>query len=95
MGLFGLRVKDSNPSNKVHSKLEAQFAHSDVSKTLTTDLSFSAYFLKFRFSDFQIWVQRLIYAVNVGTHKKNHGKQKPRKSRLLSSTKGEEDRIQL
>ena len=58
MGLFGLRVKDSNPSNKVHSNLEVQFAHSDVSKTLTTDLSFSAYFLKFRFSNFQIWVQR-------------------------------------
>ena len=37
----------------------------------------------------------LIYAVNVGTHKKKHGKQKPRKSRLLSSTKGEENRIEL
>ena len=29
-----------------------------------------------------------IYPVNVGTHKKTRGKQKPRKSRLLSSTKG-------
>ena len=35
-----------------------------------------------------------IYAVNMGTHKKR-GKQKPRKSRLLSSTKGEEKRIEL
>ena len=36
-----------------------------------------------------------IYAVNVGTHKKNYGKQKPRKSRLLSSSNGEENRIEL
>ena len=28
-------------------------------------------------------------------HKKKRGKQKPRKSRLLSSTKGEENRIEL
>ena len=34
----------------------------------------------------------LIYAVIVGTHKKKLGKRKPRKSRLLSSTKGEENR---
>ena len=65
MGLFGLRVKDSNPSNKVHSKLEVQFAHSDVSKTLTTDLSFSAYFLKFRFSE---KVTICIYEVNLVCH---------------------------
>ena len=36
----------------------------------------------------------LIYAVNVGTHKKR-GKLKPHKLRLLSSTKGEENRIEL
>ena len=36
----------------------------------------------------------LIYAVNVGLKKKPQ-KQKPRKSRLLSSTKGEENRIDL
>ena len=36
-----------------------------------------------------------IYPVNVGTHKKTRSKQKPRKSRLLSSTKGEENRIEL
>ena len=36
-----------------------------------------------------------IYAVNVGTHMyKNRGKRKPRKLRLLSSTKGEENRIE-
>ena len=35
-----------------------------------------------------------IYAFNVGTHKKR-GKGKPHKSRLLSSTKGEENRIEL
>ena len=35
-----------------------------------------------------------IYAVNVGTHKKNRGKRKPRKSRLLS-TKWEKNRIEL
>ena len=29
------------------------------------------------------------------THKKNLGKRKPHKSRLLSSTKGEENRIEL
>ena len=34
-----------------------------------------------------------IYAVNVGTHKKR-GKQKPDKSRLLGSTKGEENGIE-
>ena len=33
--------------------------------------------------------------VNVGTHKKNSGEQKLRKLRLLSSTKGEETRIEL
>ena len=43
----------------------------------------------------------LIYAVNLGTHEKKHGRQKPCKSRLLnkvtfnSSTKGEENRIEL
>ena len=36
----------------------------------------------------------LVYAFNVGTHKKNQ-KQKPCKSRLLSSNKGEENRIEL
>ena len=36
----------------------------------------------------------LIYTLILGTHKK-HGEQKPRKSRLLSSTKGEENRIEL
>ena len=35
-----------------------------------------------------------IYAVNVGTQKKTL-KKKPRKSRLLSSTNGEENRIEL
>ena len=35
-----------------------------------------------------------IYIVNVGTQK-NRGKQQPRKSRLLSSSKGEENRIEL
>ena len=35
-----------------------------------------------------------IYAVNLGRHKKAQ-KQKPRKPRLLSSTKGEENRIEL
>ena len=35
-----------------------------------------------------------IYAVNVGTQKKKMQKQKPCKSRLLSSTKGEESRIE-
>ena len=35
-----------------------------------------------------------ILAVNVGTHK-NQGKQKLSKLRLVSSTKGEEDRIEL
>ena len=30
-----------------------------------------------------------------GTHKKNRGKRELRKSRLLSSTKGEENRIEL
>ena len=35
-----------------------------------------------------------IYAVNVGTHKKKRGKQKPSKSRLLSSTKGDKNRIE-
>ena len=37
----------------------------------------------------------LIYAVNMGTQKKNRGSKKPRKSKLLSSTKGEEYRIKL
>ena len=36
-----------------------------------------------------------IYAVNVGTHKNPPESKKPRKSRLLSSTKGEENRIEL
>ena len=36
-----------------------------------------------------------IYAVNVGTHKNKPWKQKPPKSRLLSSTKGEENRLEL
>ena len=36
-----------------------------------------------------------IYAVNVGTHKKKTQKRKPHKSWLLSSTKGEANRIQL
>ena len=36
----------------------------------------------------------LIYVVNVGTHKKTRGKRKPQKLRLLSSTKGEENRIE-
>ena len=36
-----------------------------------------------------------IYAVIVGTHKKKRGKQKPCKTKLLSSTKGEENRIEL
>ena len=36
-----------------------------------------------------------IYAVNVGTQKTNPQKQKPRKSRLLSSTKEEKNRIDL
>ena len=36
-----------------------------------------------------------IYAVNVGTHKKTAESEKPRKQRLLSSTKGEENRIEL
>ena len=36
----------------------------------------------------------LIYAVNLKTHKKTQ-KQKLRKLRLLSSTKGEENRIEL
>ena len=44
------------------------------------------YFLEYKHSS--------IYAVNVGTHKKR-GKRKPHKSRLLSSTKGEENRIEL
>ena len=35
-----------------------------------------------------------MYAVNVGTHKKMW-KQKPRKLRLLDSTKGEENRVEL
>ena len=35
-----------------------------------------------------------MYTVNVGTQKKC-GKRKPRKSKLLSSTKGEENRIEL
>ena len=35
-----------------------------------------------------------IYAINVGTQKKTW-RQKPRKSRLLSSTKGEENKIEL
>ena len=35
-----------------------------------------------------------IYVVNVGTHKKTR-KQKPGKLRLLSSTKGEENKIEL
>ena len=36
-----------------------------------------------------------MYAVNMGTQKTKPRKQKPRKSRLLSSTKVEENRIEL
>ena len=42
----------------------------------------------------KVYRHTLIYAVNVGTHKKTQN-QKPRKSRLLKSTKGEKNRIEL
>ena len=60
--------------------IDERMNHSDNNKTCTSVIF--------------IYRHSSIYAVNLGTQK-NRGKQKPRKSRLFSSTKGEENRIEL
>ena len=51
--------------------------------------------MKIASSEHAVYRHSSIYAFNVGTQKRKPWKQKPRESRLLSSTKGEENRVEL